>query len=453
MAFLLAVTAVLPLACNDEENEAPPELSVSTTAPATVVRQKKVEPEKAADTPDEAIPAAEAIETISWEAAANHIDEEVLAIGRIVKTGQSKTGHVFLNFDKRDQNTLTLFIHRDSVANFSEPPQKTYRDKLVRVHGFVYDYDGKPNLSVKSPTDITILPNDTPLPEPAGGGSPAPASRPQPTGTVKLATYNVLNLFDSFDDPYSADAPSDRKPRAELEAVARNIRKLDADVLALQEVENRGYLQRFVNAFLRDMGYEVVAFEGNDNRGIDCAVLSRLPVGAVTSHRHVRFEDPNGKTMRFRRDLLDVRIEPPGALPFDIFVIHLKSKGGEEEGGADTRMGEAAAIQRILAERLKQDPKAAFVVCGDFNDTIDSKPVQAILGGGDGALTAFVKDLPEDGRVSYNQEPYLSMIDFVFASPAMAARYVPGSYRIVAGGSPETTGSDHNPVAVSFKLD
>ena len=44
----------------------------------------------------------------------------------------------------------------------------------------------------------------------------------------------------------------------------------------------------------------------------------------------------------------------------------------------------------------------------------------------------------------------LSMIDFILASPAMAERYLPRSYRIPQGSS-ETLGSDHNPVIAKFK--
>jgi endonuclease/exonuclease/phosphatase (EEP) superfamily protein YafD len=52
---------------------------------------------------------------------------------------------------------------------------------------------------------------------------------------------------------------------------------------------------------------------------------------------------------------------------------------------------------------------------------------------------------------TYNQGRYHSMIDFILCSPAMAKQYVPGSFHVVPG-SPESTGSDHNPVAVEFSL-
>lgn len=396
---------------------------------------------------------AEAIPTIPYNQADAFIDREVFAVGRIARVGRSNTGHVFLNFSPR-RGSLTLFIHQQYAGHFPKPPAEMYRDKIIKVHGFIYDFKGSPNLSVTGPEQITILPDDATLPEPIDhAAGPAVAWKPPADNTITIATFNILNLFDAFDDPYRADAPGDAKPRSQIEALAKTIRALNADVIALEEVENRGYLERFVSAFLKDMGYEVVLFEGNDNRGIDVALLSRIPVGPVTSHRHMTFTDPKGDPMRFRRDLLEVRLLPPGKPPFEVFVVHLKSKSGEDNGAADVRIGEARAVRAVLDQQLKQDPKAAFVLCGDFNDTIDSEPLRAILGTGPTALKPFIADLPADQQISYNQEPHLSMIDFILASPAMADRYVPKSYRIHTGGSPDTTGSDHNPVTARFRLE
>ena len=201
-----------------------------------------------------------------------------------------------------------------------------------------------------------------------------------------MATFNVLNLFDEHDDPYHGDDTTPAKPREELEQLAQTIRRVNADVLALEEVENRGYLERFVKAMIPDLGYDnVVLFEGNDYRGIDVALLSRLPVGPVTSYRHLRFKDPNGEEMSFRRDLLQVRLEPPGVPGFDVFVVHLKSKhGGEDDRSLAVRLGETMQIRKILDGLLADDPAARFVICGDFNDTLDSKPVTTIIGSGAG---------------------------------------------------------------------
>jgi endonuclease/exonuclease/phosphatase family metal-dependent hydrolase len=406
----------------------------------------------AADPPTSApaaISTAEAVPTIGWQDAGNYIGREVFVVGKIVQTGKARTGHVFLNFQK-ERGKFTAFIKKDVAANFTEPPEKALRGKTVKIRGFITEYKGAPEIAVSAPDKIEVVGEGTTAP--ASAPASQPASRPAVSDTITIGSFNVLNLFDAYDDPYANDEGTPAKPRAELVALARTIHTLNADVLALIEVENRGFLQQFVTVFLPDMGYEVVEYEGNDLRGIDVALLSRVPVGPVTSYRHLRFPDANGKSVGFQRDLLQVRLEPPAAKPFEVFVTHLKSKGGEDTGGLDIRMGETREARAILDGILKEHPDDEFVVCGDFNDYIDSEPVKTLIGSGPLALTTFISDLPPGENITYNQPPHLSMIDFILASPEMAKHYVPRSYHILTGGSPEKSGSDHNPVYAQFKL-
>jgi hypothetical protein len=65
--------------------------------------------------------------------------------------------------------------------------------------------------------------------------------------------------------------------------VASRIASMDLDVLAVQEVEDIGPLKRFVIDNLGSLYPHVVLVEGNDPRLIDVAVLSKLPLGAITS--------------------------------------------------------------------------------------------------------------------------------------------------------------------------
>ncbi len=411
-----------------------------------------LQPAAAEETPASAVPA---LPIISWKDAGRFVGKEVYAIGKVVRTAKSRGGHAFLNFDA-ERKTLTIFIKKEDYKNFPQPPEETYKDKMIKVRGFVYEFNSGLNIAGIAPDRITVMPDDTPLP--IAPVPPAASTRPASDGTITLGSYNVLNLFDTFDDPYANDETTPAKPVPQLEALGRNLHQLNADVLALCEVENRGGLQRFADTYLPDMGYEVVLYEGNDVRGIDVALLSRLPVGPVTSYRHLRFPDRSGKLIQFQRDLLRVRLEPKAGMAFEVFVVHLKSKGGSDQGGTDDdpgieiRVGEARTARGVFDDVLKHNPEARFVLCGDFNDTVDSEPLKTILGTGPTALTSFVSDLPADQRVSYNQPPFLSMIDFILASPAMTRQYVAKSYHIVVGGSPEKSGSDHNAVVARFKM-
>lgn len=391
---------------------------------------------------DDVLPAEAGIPVVDWKDAANHMDQEVIVQGRIVQA--RNIGKIcFLNFD--GARTFTAVVHSPNYKNFPTPPEQLYGGKIVRIRGVISAYRGKPQVEVSRAEQVTILEKELPI-EPA-----AEKKVHAFNGTVTVATFNVLNLFDDHDDPYHADEGTPAKPKAELERLAATIRALNADVLALQEIENRGYLERFNAALLSDLGYEhVVCFDSNDRRGIDCAVLSRLPVGPVTSWRHLRFSDGSGGEMSYNRDLLQVRIEPPDCPDFDLFVVHFKSKRGGATETERYRVAECTRTREILSGMLKKDADARFLICGDFNDTWDSKPLKALMGDGAMALVDFTKELPEKAS-SYNRLNNDSVIDFIFASPAMAKMHEPGSYKIIPG-TVESAGSDHNPVVTRFRL-
>lgn len=396
------------------------------------------DPKKPILPPDADIP------IIDWSDAGNHVDKTVIVQGKIVLT--RNIGRIcFLNFDT--ERSFTAIVREGSYPNFPEPPESMYDQKIVRVRGMISEYNGKPQIEIVKPEQVTILEAELPL-------SPPQAEKPKPRdfdGTITIAAFNVLNFFDESDDPYTEDTTTPAKPKEQLQKLAATIHQLDADVLVMEEVENRGYLERFNAAMLRDLGYnEVVCFEGNDHRGIDCAVLSRFPVGPVTSHRHLHFSDASGGTTQFQRDFLQVQIAPPSAPAFYVFPVHFKSKRGNADSSEKIRLGETRQARKILDGILEKEKDALFVVCGDFNDTWDSAPLKALRGDGASALHGFFDELPKDSR-TYNQGDHADMIDYILGSPAMSKRYVKKSYRILFG-SIETLGSDHNPVVAKFKL-
>ncbi len=133
---------------------------------------------------------------------------------------------------------------------------------------------------------------------------------------ITIMSFNVENLFDALDDAGKNDSTyqprtvksdplhiaecerieverwrndclyldwSDDAVDFKLEQLARTILDVNdgsgPDVIALQEVENLGILQRLRDDYLGAAGYrEAVLIEGRDIRGIDVAFLSRLPL-------------------------------------------------------------------------------------------------------------------------------------------------------------------------------
>lgn len=92
--------------------------------------------------------------------------------------------------------------------------------------------------------------------------------------TLRVATWNLLNLFDDADEPDKPDEGTDPKSWVEMRELARFIDEIDADVIGVQEVENRRILGRLNQMLKKPYGY-VELIEGNDARGIDKSEAKR----------------------------------------------------------------------------------------------------------------------------------------------------------------------------------
>lgn len=387
--------------------------------------------------------ATDGLSVASWEEAGQVVGRPAVIYGEIVDVGRAK-GISFLNFAKgRRDDFCGVIFERSDEAFGNKKYKELYLNKKVTMRGSVTVFKGAPQIVITNPDQITVV-DEFPK-----SNIVAPLDV-EVGDELVVGSYNIKNLFDDKDDPYHRDEGTNPKPRDEMVRVAKVMHEIDADVLALQEVESRGYLQKFVDAMLFDMGYKhIVHFEGNDGRGIDVCLISRIPVGEVTSHRHHIFEGHDGKPQRFGRDLLRVELLPKGGDPFEVWVVHLKSNSGGKELNEPIRLGECREVHRIIKRRLEQNPDVSLILCGDFNDEFETKTIQTIQGEPPLLKTTF-DDVPEASRITYNRNPYRSMIDFMLCSPAMAKRMVPGSFRIRAGTN-EDSGSDHNPIFAKFE--
>ncbi len=403
----------------------------------------------------------EGLVLVSWDQADRYAEHTAVVYGPVVRVAPTKE-RCFINFSENWQTTFSISIKNEFLKDFSAPPEELYKGKTIAAWGYLDAEGGRPEMAIRSPDQIVVVPDENKAdvfsylaPKFSGlrrAEDVATVHRSETPTTIRIGTYNVLSLFDEYDDPYHADEVMNTKPRAELEKLAQRIRQLDADVLTLVEVENRHYLEKFVRVLLPDMGYDhCVLIEGNNHRGIDVALLSRFPIGPVTTHAFMEFKGPDEKTYRFQRDFLQVRVLGPQGFDFDVFCVHLKSKYGGAEASEPIRQAETGEARKILDEILTANPKAPFVICGDFNDLWDSPSLKILRGSGETELTTPLTDLPPDQQISYNQEPHRSLIDFIVCSPEMRKHYVKDSCRIIPG-SVDDSGSDHNPAVAAFQI-
>lgn len=291
---------------------------------------------------------------------------------------------------------------------------------------------------------------------PAGGGlvraeGPAKVAAMTP---FTLATYNVHNLFDRFDNPYTADESTDPKSAAQLKALAAAIRAVNADVLVLQEVEHGGALRAFVSEHLADVGYTAVVDSPTDDpRGICVAALSRLPVVRVVSHRTVplRPEGPAVPENRFARDLLRVDVAA-GETVVAVFGLHLKSKldAPGDPQGANWRLAEATRARMIIQEMVRREGVTHFAVVGDLNDTPESQAVGMLMNTTSPGLVDVLAGIPAEKRITFSNSRFQQGIDFILLSPSLAKHMRAESGMILSDRLFEGT-SDHRPVRVEFK--
>jgi len=211
-------------------------------------------------------------------------------------------------------------------------------------------------------------------PRTSGGGADGPVA-------VRLATWNVHDLFDEVDrvaEPGALDeVPGPAEVEARLEAVAAVLRRLDADAVLLEEVEDRPLLERLAAR----AGYpEARLVDGNDPRGIDVALLSRLPVRRYRSHAGER--EPDG-TWRWPRDAVEAALSAAGR-PLVLVGSHLSSHLSDPSGARRAR--QAAALRALADAAAAAEPAALVVVGGDLNDEAASPALAPLLG--DGAWVA-----------------------------------------------------------------
>src|SRR5687768_16121133 len=319
---------------------------------------------------------------------------------------------------------------------------------------------------------------------------------------VTVGTFNLNNLFSRYNFRFSAEAPALKEGEIEFtkvrkfigdlqsqpveyrgrvlhhksakdrQTIAQRITAMDLDVLAVQEVEDIDTLRYFAQHELPKGLYpHLILIEGNDPRLIDLAVLSKYPIGAVTSWQHaVHPDNPNERV--FGRDLLQVEIlNKSRSQPlFTLFNNHLKShfvpfnedqsKGKQQANLRRKRQIEMLA--RILEQTMGKTEK--YLVVGDFNDPPESPllaPLTTQL-----HLVNGLQDPLEIGKLNKPSEASeiawthrfkprglpaeYQLLDQVWLSPT-AAKHQTGAFiqrrRILTGD-----GSDHDPAWVTLDI-
>jgi predicted extracellular nuclease len=314
-----------------------------------------------------------------------------------------------------------------------------------------------------------------------------PAARPQPPkvpGTLRIAALNLENLFNG--DGRGGGFPTPRGARTSQELAAQLgkhvsvLDGLDADVVALMELENDGYgpassIAALVGAL--DAG-------GGDWRFVDAGQGpgdNAIRVGLIYRAERVR---PVGKPAILEGGPFGPESRVPLAQAFvplkagkargPAFVVvanHFKSKGCSNGTGADRDQGDGAGCYdatrtdsaRRLHEWLAGDPTghgALTLIVGDLNAYARERPVRTLHEAGwrDAFEVAGV-----ERPYSYVYDGQLGRLDHALLSPAFAQRLRGAAEWHVNADEPDASGyragatgpwrsSDHDPLLLGFDL-
>lgn len=207
---------------------------------------------------------------------------------------------------------------------------------------------------------------------------------------TRLHVKYDVPLFESEWSPEQAKLwkdPDYRNARFEesLEAIARVVHRLNADILVLEEVGNKGEIFELQKA-VADLGlkYEFAAV-GNqgDTYTQQCmAVLSKREI------KNLLTEIPGRES--YDRELDDVESEEDTGLtkglrfevdfngqPLTIYGVHLSSERGGHESDAK-RIAQASIVRRHYLPRLNEG--ALLMVVGDLNDHRGQPTLRRIRG-------------------------------------------------------------------------
>ena len=202
---------------------------------------------------------------------------------------------------------------------------------------------------------------------------------------ITLVTYNTQTFFDAVEDGTefkeykgSKSRWTAQKYKARLERLKGTIfaagEKLTGkkdrlpDIVVLQEVESNRVIEDFCKQLPNGENYPYAVCPPHSDKGaFTTVILSKYPVERYFVHRlHTE------KKVSLR-PLIEVVLntgnkDKPQLLT--VFAVHWKSKTGGSDSAVVRAQQEAQLIKKIQEHR-ERNPDIPFVVCGDFNQTLE----------------------------------------------------------------------------------
>lgn len=256
--------------------------------------------------------------------------------------------------------------------------------------------------------------------------------------TVRVASFNVENYL-TMDRMVSGRWREQYpKPSKEKRILRSIINQSNPDILAIQEIGERFYL----NELWKDL---------NSSNGVRFSYSAWLPGMVEGEERHLALlskipftliDEPKDLSFKYfevrrspSRGLLEVEFETKG-VKWSLFNLHLKSKWTERPDDPEAsirREREARVIRDYIRAKYPAYNDPNYLVVGDFNDHKNSAPMRRFLQVNNSTLTKMIQCQDKQGHFwthYWDKQDSYSRFDYLLASPSMFKRLVPDSSRI-----------------------
>jgi predicted extracellular nuclease len=204
-----------------------------------------------------------------------------------------------------------------------------------------------------------------------------------------VASWNVENLFDTYDEPLKDDAEflpesekqwTDARFDQKLSNLAKVVNYMNdgcgPDVIGLVEVENMNVVKLLAYK-LRDRDYVIAHRESPDERGIDCALMYDRKVFSIVMVDTIRVILPSGYNTRY---ILHVTLNHLSSHSNIHFIVnHWPSRRGGEAKSEPNRWAAAIALKTVVDSLLTLNKNEQIILMGDFNDEPNNSSISKIL--------------------------------------------------------------------------
>lgn len=317
-------------------------------------------------------------------------------------------------------------------------------------------------------------------------------------GELRVAGFNVLNLFSTVDSGDRICGPASRSGCRGADSEAEWLRQLektttallmiDADIVGLIELENNAHdsLRVIVDSLNATAGANTYAFLDTGTVGNDAIktgfVFKPARVNSIGTHAILDSSvDPQFKDNRNRAALAQTFSQRSNDARLTIVVNHFKSKGSscERDGDANRQDGQGncnqtrSAAAAAIVDWLESDPTASgdtdFLIVGDLNAYGQEDPLQVLTHAGFVNLLEFGNNAEAYSYIFGSQS---GALDHALASPSLASQVVQtiewhinadespahdynlenGRDPAIFDGSTPYRASDHDPIIIGFDL-